>query len=286
VKLVVIAIAAYAALPAVIWLFVRRKGPVPAKDAAVSGVRSWIRPYASTVLLLLRHPDVSTLTHRLRMAEMALRGERGAQERLILRVAEMLASVHLLSAAGMAAGAAMGDPAPALAMLVLAVLLPCYQYQTIMRRVEWRKRQIMLELPLVINKMVLLLQSGEPLMRALQAAASATDRPGHPLYAELREMLAHWQHHQSFAAAVERFSRRCAVHEASVFANSLMMNYRRGGDDLVHSLRLLGAELWSRRKAMARTLGEEASAKLVLPMVVMFFTVMVIVAAPAFFHMS
>lgn len=284
--LIVIAIAAYAALPAVLSLSVRRQGRAPANDAAGSDVRNRIRPYASVVLLLFRHPDVSALTYRLHMAEMALRGERGAQDRVILRVAEMLAAMHLLSAAGMALGTAMGDPAPALAMLVLAVLVPCYQYRTIMRQVEWRKRQIMLELPLVINKMILLLQSGETLVRALQAAASGPERSGHPLYAELKGMLAHWQHHQSFAAAVERFSRRCAVHEASVFATSLMMNYRRGGDELVHSLRLLGAELWSRRKAMARTLGEEASAKLVLPMVVMFFTVMVIVAAPAFFHMS
>jgi len=281
----VIAAVLYAALPAVLLGLSSRSG---ARDAEFRAARCpiRIRPYVPAALLLARYPETSLFSHRMRAAEALIRGEREARERAWLRLAEMLASFHQISAAGAALGAALSDPAPAIAALLPAVLVPCWQYRTVLRQVERRKRLILLELPLVINRLILFLQSGETLMRALEAASRAPDREGHPLHEELRGLLTHWQHHQSFAAAAERFARRCAVHEASVFANALLMNYRRGGDDLIHALRILAAELWSRRKALARTLGEEASSKLVFPMVLIFFTVTVIVAAPAFYHLG
>jgi len=44
--------------------------------------------------------------------------------------------------------------------------------------------------------------------------------------------------------------------------------------------------MWERRKAMTRTLGEEAASKLVFPMVMIFMVVMVIVGAPAILMMN
>jgi tight adherence protein C len=66
----------------------------------------------------------------------------------------------------------------------------------------------------------------------------------------------------------------------------VLLNYRRGGDDFVVALRELTRNLWEKRKALARTMGEEASSKLVFPMVITFGIVMVIVATPAILIMG
>jgi tight adherence protein C len=64
------------------------------------------------------------------------------------------------------------------------------------------------------------------------------------------------------------------------------LNYRRGGVEFVYALRELSRIIWDKRLALTKTLGEEASAKLVFPMVFIFFIVMVIVAAPAILIMN
>jgi tight adherence protein C len=66
----------------------------------------------------------------------------------------------------------------------------------------------------------------------------------------------------------------------------LLLNYKRGGDDLVVALRTLSKELWDKRKALSRTLGEEASTKLVFPMVIVFVIVLVVIASPAIMLMN
>jgi tight adherence protein C len=123
-------------------------------------------------------------------------------------------------------------------------------------------------------------------MRSLQLAAERPGKRDHPLYVEFRGLLTMLNNRTPFPQAIEWFARRCAVHEVSLFANALLLNYKRGGDELAGTLRTLNAQLWHTRKTALLTLGEEASSKLVFPMAVLFLTVMVIVAAPAFFYLN
>nr|WP_249866162.1 type II secretion system F family protein [Paenibacillus konkukensis] len=90
----------------------------------------------------------------------------------------------------------------------------------------------------------------------------------------------------SFAKAMEDFNKRCGVQEVSLFTTTLLLNYKRGGDELVMSLKELSVTLWDKRKSLAKTLGEEASSKMVFPMVLIFMVVMIIVAAPAILTMG
>ncbi|MNW64375.1 Bacterial type II secretion system protein F domain protein [compost metagenome] len=104
----------------------------------------------------------------------------------------------------------------------------------------------------------------------------------HPLYKELHQMTAEWDSGYSFQQAFENFSKRCAVQEVSLFTTTVLLNYRRGGADFVLALRDLSRMLWEKRKAISRTRGEQASSKLVFPMVVIFLIVIVLVGTPAF----
>ncbi|MGV2805241.1 type II secretion protein F, partial [Clostridium perfringens] len=72
----------------------------------------------------------------------------------------------------------------------------------------------------------------------------------------------------------------------SIFTTTVRLNFRRGGNAFVLALRDLSRVLWEKRKAIARTRGEQASSKLVLPMVVIFMIVIVLLGAPAFMMMN
>jgi len=71
------------------------------------------------------------------------------------------------------------------------------------------------------------------------------------------------------------------MQEVSIFATTVLLNYRRGGTDFVTALNRLSQELWQKRISLSRTLGEQASSKLVFPMVLIFIVVLIIIATPA-----
>ncbi|UUZ86902.1 type II secretion system F family protein [Paenibacillus sp. P26] len=137
-----------------------------------------------------------------------------------------------------------------------------------------------------MNELTLLVNAGETVQQALTRSVEAKGPESGPLLAELTTAVQALKMNASFSKVMEDFSKRCALQEVSLFTTTLLLNYRRGGEELVMSLRELSVTLWDKRKALARTLGEEASSKLVFPMVLIFFVVMVMVAAPALMMMS
>ncbi|WP_219838695.1 type II secretion system F family protein [Paenibacillus sp. R14(2021)] len=170
--------------------------------------------------------------------------------------------------------------------LLLGLVIPAAKWKDTAGKVERRKQDILLLLPEVLNKLMLLLGAGETLQRALVRCAERKDGKGQePLLLELRKVNESIRNGESFAAAMEKFNRRCGVQEVSVFTTTLLLNYRRGGDRLVLSLKELSYSLWEKRKAVARSRGEEASSKLVFPLVGIFFVLMILVASPAILMM-
>jgi len=169
---------------------------------------------------------------------------------------------------------------------LLGVIIPIARWQEATRKVERRKQDILLLLPDVLSKLMLLLGAGETLQQALYRCAEPNDGHAHPLLNELRRACEGIRNGESFPVAMEGFSRRCGVQEVSLFTTTLLLNYRRGGDKLVLSLKELTYTLWEKRKAIARTRGEEASSKLIFPVVGIFVVLMILVASPAMLSFS
>ncbi|MBC8081218.1 MAG: hypothetical protein H7X86_12805 [Gorillibacterium sp.] len=147
-----------------------------------------------------------------------------------------------------------------------------------------------------MSKIVLLVNAGDTVQQAIgrcatpigedQAISKEKKVSTSPLHRELSVLIHDLGNNLSFSVALENFSKRCSVQEVSLFTNTVLLNYRRGGEDFVTSLRELNRVLWEKRKSLAKTLGEEASSKLVFPMVLIFLVVTVIVAAPAILMMD
>ncbi|MFD1957348.1 type II secretion system F family protein [Paenibacillus thailandensis] len=183
--------------------------------------------------------------------------------------------------------AAAADEPLLLAMgFVVAMVLALRPFLEANRQVERRKQDILLELPEAISKLLLLVSAGETTLQAMARCLEGKDADRHPLYKEWRTAVRSLETGDSFSTALERFNRSCAVQEVSIFTTVLLLNYRRGGEHFTLALRELSYTLWEKRKAVARSRGEEASSKLVFPLVGILLALMVLVAAPAVLLMS
>ncbi|MEN6391873.1 MAG: type II secretion system F family protein [Syntrophomonas sp.] len=182
-------------------------------------------------------------------------------------------------------------------VIVGIILAPAGAYLLFLdldKKIKNREDAIILELPEFLNKTILLVNAGENVQEAIIRSIDAKlkyyqKRPEekvNPLYKELQQVMNELRNNRSFQDSMEDFSKRCAVHEISVFVSTLLLNYKRGGGEFVSTLKDLSENLWDKRTAVARTLGEEASSKLVFPMVLIFFVVMVVVGAPAVLSMN
>jgi tight adherence protein C len=249
-----------------------------------------LAPAAEALMRLLKVDSrLPTLYTRVQLAFLLLEGPSPGVDRAHIFLRDALAKTLVALLLAAALGLASGDAALLVGMLVLCAALPALLYLQLNKRIEAKRRSVITELPELLNQLVLLVNAGETVQQALQkcgsripedpAQRSALDR-------ELAQLVQEMANQVSLPVALENFSRRCGVQEVSLFSNTILLNYRRGGDEFVTSLRELNRGLWERRKAQAKTLGEEASSKLVFPMVLIFLIVTVIVAAPAIFMMQ
>ncbi|WP_166241727.1 type II secretion system F family protein [Paenibacillus turpanensis] len=176
-----------------------------------------------------------------------------------------------------------GDPVLVGAGLLGALVTPLFRIKSLDARVLTRKRQMMLELPNVLNQLALFMHAGDPITKALSRCAvpASGNKAVHPLYGELARLKLELEQQQPFAESIERFNKRCGLQEVSLVCTTILLNHKRGGNYLAASLQELGRGLWDKRKTTVRTLTEEASSKMLFPMVVIFLVVLVIVAYPA-----
>lgn len=165
--------------------------------------------------------------------------------------------------------------------MIITVMVPYVMISQLATAEKERKDKILLELPEVVNKMILLINAGETVQRALLRCVTTTKDPNSPLIVELTEAVNKMVSNEPFHQVLNDLSKKCGIQEISLFTTTILLNYRKGGNDLIIALRELSHELWEKRKAISRTKGEEASSKLVFPLVLIFIAVMIIVGYPA-----
>ncbi|MEC0331656.1 type II secretion protein F [Paenibacillus macerans] len=215
-------------------------------------------------------------------------GDRRSGEFTLLFLAETLTYSWLLLTLGCVLSLLMnGDSSGLVIGAVLALLLPAALIHDLHRKVVRREHAVILELPELLNKIVLLVGAGSTVQQAIKLCLERKrEQENHPLYRELFQMMREWEGGYSFQQAMEGFSKRCGIQEVSAFTTAVLLNYRRGGHDFALALRDLSHSLWEKRKAVSKTLGEQASSKLVFPMVLMFMAILLLVGAPAFMIMD
>ena len=193
----------------------------------------------------------------------------------VIHLITALLSVTLL-------GVLMDKPGIGYAMFALSILVIVFYAsdRELDERIKKRNFSIRYDFPDFLNRMVLLINAGMTVPRAWEK--TVRDRKNMtPLYEELRITYIEIKNGKPEIEAYEDFARRCRVKEITKFITAVIQNLRKGSSDLVPLLKLQSNECWQLRKSMARRLGEEASTKLVLPLMIMFVGILIIVILPA-----
>lgn len=174
------------------------------------------------------------------------------------------------------------DPLVIVIGLIFACVFASYKYFSLDRDLLVKRREIIAELPFLLNTLVLLLNAGESLQNAfIRVLTSYRLQAPSNFSKELMLILVELENGLSFVEALENLNQRLAVQEIAIFTSTLILNTRRGNKELSLILENLANEFWSRRLTEARIVGEEASAKLIFPMILIFLVVILVVATPA-----
>lgn len=259
------------------------------KDLPLEGLK--LVRLSPPMLLLLERIKVSQrfpgFFFKVQRAVQKIGGSRRSGEITLLWLSEALTYGYLCLLFGCLMTLLSDGPAGLGIGALFAVLVPMALLNDLHRKVQWREQAVLLELPELLNKIVLLVGAGSTVQQAIKLCLERKrEQMDHPLYRELLQMQKEWEGGDSFQQAMEGFSKRCGIQEVSAFTTAVLLNYRRGGEDFALALRDLSHSLWEKRKAVSRTLGEQASSKLVFPMVLLFMAVLILVGAPAFMIMN
>ena len=172
--------------------------------------------------------------------------------------------------------------------IMLALLIIYKDYAKLKEEKEKRIKQMKYDYSELVSKLCLLLGSGMTIRMAwnkiaidYKNARKAGKISDHAIYEEMYETSCNMQAGISEAACYEDFARRVNIKEYSKFISLLESNLKKGSKDLVYLLENETKEAFELRKQMALQKGEEASTKLLVPMIMMLVIVMIIIMFPA-----
>ncbi len=166
------------------------------------------------------------------------------------------------------------------------------QDRKLKEEIDRRNRQMLLDHPQLISKLMLYLGAGMTIRNSFRKIASryAAERQEggkfHYVYEEMLLICHELDSGVSEAAAYEHFAKRCRLPQYTKLSNILVQNMRKGSNSILDALRQEAENAFEERKNMARKLGEEAGTKLLLPMMLMLGIVMVLILIPAYYSFS
>ena len=90
-----------------------------------------------------------------------------------------------------------------------------------------------------------------------------------------------------FSRVMEELNQQCGVQDVSVFVNVILLNYRRGGEELVNALSALLRNMWEARKNARENVGGGSIVQIAFSgCVLIILVVLTVIAAPALMWMN
>lgn len=163
--------------------------------------------------------------------------------------------------------------------ILLAAIFYFTDYE-LTQKINKRRTLIQIDFPEFLNKLILSINAGMTVSRAWERAVIDNKRMG-PLNIELQEVLAEIRGGKPESKAYADFAKRCRTPEITRFVSVMLQNLRKGNAELVPILRVHSNDCWQMRKNTAKRLGEEASTKMIFPLILMFIAILIIVITPA-----
>jgi len=165
--------------------------------------------------------------------------------------------------------------------LCLAVLVVRYLEKDINDKLEERREELMLDLPQVLSKMALLINSGMVMREAWVKVSQTGERA---LYQEMRTTSSEMANGASDLEAFRNFADRCSVKSIRKVTSTLVQNMQKGNKELSYFLEEMSREMWEEKKNLVRQKGETAGTKLLIPVGMIFVGILILIIVPIFIN--
>ena len=174
-------------------------------------------------------------------------------------------------------------------IMVCIILIP-FKESEINSRLKVRSRELLIEYPAFVSQLTLYLGAGMSVRNCLLRLGkkAGSIESGNRSYLDKELLIAAHELEVGISESevIEHFSKRCGTREYMRFGALLIQNMKKGSTDLMAMLKEESEDAFALRKNEARKLGEEASTKMLLPMVMMLTVVMIIIMVPAYMSFS
>lgn len=144
--------------------------------------------------------------------------------------------------------------------------------------VEERQTACTVELPEVVSTMALLINAGMTLREVWEKISYSKEGT---IYTLMQQACSEMQNGVSETDAIYRFGTLSNSPEVKKFVSSLVQGMEKGSSDLANFLNQQSTEMWNLKRELMLQKGEAASAKLLVPTVMIFGGILLIVASAA-----
>lgn len=173
--------------------------------------------------------------------------------------------------------------------LFAAVLIWFFGDKDLQKKVNLRNNQMLIDYPEIINKFNLLINAGMTIKQAWikisEDYIQKKEQKGGEIRYAYEEMIV-TLHELKLgipeSQAYEQFGQRIGLLPYMKFSSLLVQNLKKGNKDMIDLLKREVIEAIHERKETVKRLGEEASTKLLGPMAIMLFIVLLVIMIPAF----
>ncbi len=168
---------------------------------------------------------------------------------------------------------------------VLTVVLAYAGFNDIKKKQEALHLKVAMDLPDYISKIIILTSAGFTLRAAMKKVSEEMSTPS-PLYQLMGQAMYNMENGMNENAALDQVVRRCNMPEMRRLIAVIEQNLQRGGSEVTIAMQTIGDEMWSNRKAKAQQIAAEAETKILFPMMLMMFSVIIMTIVPAMLGMG
>ena len=161
--------------------------------------------------------------------------------------------------------------------LIVGGLLILYLDLALFDKLTARRQEILLDLPQVLSKLTLLVNSGMVLRDAWKRVSITGERV---LYQEMQNTNLEMENGVAEIDAYRNFAERCNVKEIRKFTSLIIQNLNKGNEELAYFMKDLSDEMWEVKKSQVKQKGEKANTQLLLPMMLILIGSLIMVMVP------
>lgn len=167
----------------------------------------------------------------------------------------------------------------------LGSILFYFSFKGLDERVEKRHLKISLDMPDFTNKIIILSGAGLTVRKALEKISKEMSIKT-PLYEALAECIKSMEElNETDTKAFMKLTEKCNTPAMRRFSSVILQNLTFGGGEVIRALKDIADEQWNERKNASEKLAMEAETKLLYPMMLMLFSVIIVTVTPAIMSM-